>query len=693
MKQKNSWGFIFWIALFVILLSFMQASRKKGNQEDIPYSTFKQSVKEGKIINVVVSPTMIEGEYTASDGKVKKFKTIPLDDPKLVEDMENNKVQQFAGKSQNGWIGPLLMSWGPIILLIVFWLWMIKGMQGGGRQAMAFGKSKAKLAGDDKTKVTFKDVAGCGEAKEELQEIIEFLKNPAKFQKLGGKIPKGVLLFGSPGTGKTLLAKAVAGEAGVPFFSSSGSEFVEMFVGVGASRVRDLFEQGKSNAPCLLFVDEIDAVGRHRGAGIGGGHDEREQTLNQLLVEMDGFDTKEGVIIIAATNRPDVLDPALLRPGRFDRQVVVPSPDLKDREEILNVHVRNIKIAKDVDLNVIARRTPGFVGADLANLANEAALLAARKNLESVGMKNFEEAIDRIIAGPQRKSRLISDKEKSIIAYHEAGHTIVAKIIPNMDPVHKVSIVPRGPALGYTLQLPLEDKFLTSKTEIEGRLAILLGGRVAEELVFNEITTGAQNDIARATEIATRMVMEFGMSDKIGTIALGKENEEVFLGRDISRSQKHSDKTSELVDEEIKNIITRAKEKARKILQDNEDKLKYLVEMLIERENLNGEEINAVMKGEKLQPKEIITEKTEEAKEEVKASAGEQEPVVEKTETDKQAEQSVQEEQEQKDLSEEKKVMTGKFKKTVYPKSSREEVKQNELFEKIGKEDKNEENK
>ncbi len=693
MKQKNSWGFIFWIALFVILLSFMQASRKKGNQEDIPYSTFKQSVKEGKIINVVVSPTMIEGEYTASDGKVKKFKTIPLDDPKLVEDMENNKVQQFAGKSQNGWIGPLLMSWGPIILLIVFWLWMIKGMQGGGRQAMAFGKSKAKLAGDDKTKVTFKDVAGCGEAKEELQEIIEFLKNPAKFQKLGGKIPKGVLLFGSPGTGKTLLAKAVAGEAGVPFFSSSGSEFVEMFVGVGASRVRDLFEQGKSNAPCLLFVDEIDAVGRHRGAGIGGGHDEREQTLNQLLVEMDGFDTKEGVIIIAATNRPDVLDPALLRPGRFDRQVVVPSPDLKDREEILNVHVRNIKIAKDVDLNVIARRTPGFVGADLANLANEAALLAARKNLESVGMKNFEEAIDRIIAGPQRKSRLISDKEKSIIAYHEAGHTIVAKIIPNMDPVHKVSIVPRGPALGYTLQLPLEDKFLTSKTEIEGRLAILLGGRVAEELVFNEITTGAQNDIARATEIATRMVMEFGMSDKIGTIALGKENEEVFLGRDISRSQKHSDKTSELVDEEIKNIITRAKEKARKILQDNEDKLKYLVEMLIERENLNGEEINAVMKGEKLQPKEIITEKKEEAKEEVKASAGEQEPVVEKTETDKQAEQSVQEEQEQKDLSEEKKVMTGKFKKTVYPKSSREEVKQNELFEKIGKEDKNEENK
>lgn len=688
MKQKNSWGFIFWIALFVILLSFMQASRKKGNQEDIPYSSFKQNVKEGKVINVVVSPTMIEGEFTSADGKIKKFKTIPLDDPKLVEDMETNKVQQFAGKSQNGWIGPLLMSWGPIILLIVFWLWMIKGMQGGGRQAMAFGKSKAKLAGDDKTKVTFKDVAGCGEAKEELQEIIEFLKSPAKFQKLGGKIPKGVLLFGSPGTGKTLLAKAVAGEAGVPFFSSSGSEFVEMFVGVGASRVRDLFEQGRNNAPCLLFVDEIDAVGRHRGAGIGGGHDEREQTLNQLLVEMDGFDTKEGVIIIAATNRPDVLDPALLRPGRFDRQVVVPSPDLKDREEILNVHVRNIKIAKDVDLNVIARRTPGFVGADLANLANEAALLAARKNLDSVGMKNFEEAIDRIIAGPQRKSRLISDKEKSIIAYHEAGHTIVAKVIPNMDPVHKVSIVPRGPALGYTLQLPLEDKFLTSKTEIEGRLAILLGGRVAEELIFQEITTGAQNDISRATEIATRMVMEFGMSDKIGTIALGKENEEVFLGRDISRSQKHSDKTSEIVDEEIKNIITKAKEKARKILQDNEEKLKYLVEMLIERENLNGEEIETIMKGEKLQPREIVSD----SKEEVKESVNEQQQaVVEQSDDQKSAEEPAAKEPE--DLNEEKKGITGKFKKTVYPKSSRDAAKQNELFDKIEKEDKNEKNK
>ncbi len=611
MKEKNSWGFIFWIVLFVILLSFMQSSRKKGNTEDIPYSAFKQSIKAGKIIKASITPNLIEGEFTNEQGEVKKFKTIPLDDPKLVEDMENHKVQQFEGKAQNGWIGPLIMSWGPIILLILFWLWLMKGMQTGGRQAMSFGKSKAKLAGNDKTRITFKDVAGCAEAKEELQEIIEFLKNPSKFQKLGGKIPKGVLLYGSPGTGKTLLAKAVAGEAGVPFFSSSGSEFVEMFVGVGASRVRDLFDQGRKHAPCLLFVDEIDAVGRHRGAGLGGGHDEREQTLNQLLVEMDGFDTKEGVIIIAATNRPDVLDPALLRPGRFDRQVTVASPDLNDREEILKVHVRKIKTAKDVDLKVLARRTPGFVGADLANLANEAALLAARKNQDEVVMKNFEDAIDRIIAGPQKKSRLISDKEKSIIAYHEAGHTIVAKVIPNMDPVHKVTIVSSGRALGYTLQIPLEDKFLTSRTEIEGRLAILLGGRVAEELIFNEITTGAQNDIARATQVATRMVTEFGMSDKIGPLALGKENEEVFLGMDISKSPKHSDRTAELIDDEIKKIISTAKQRATKILEENKDKLENLVKALIERETLNGEQIDKILKGEQLEPVETTAKNKE----------------------------------------------------------------------------------
>jgi cell division protease FtsH len=467
---------------------------------------------------------------------------------------------------------------------------------------MSFGKTKAKLAVGASKKITFKDVAGCDEAKEELQEIIEFLKDPEKFQKLGGKIPKGVLLFGSPGTGKTLLAKAIAGEANVPFFSSSGSEFVEMFVGVGASRVRDLFDHGRKSAPCLLFIDEIDAVGRHRFAGIGGGHDEREQTLNQLLVEMDGFDSKEGVILIAATNRPDVLDPALLRPGRFDRQVIIVSPDLKDREEILGVHSKKIRLDSDINLNVIARRTPGFVGADLANLVNEAALLAARNGQKTVNMKNMEEAIDRILAGPQRKSRLMSDKEKKIIAYHEAGHTLVAKFLPSADPVHKVSIIPRGPALGYTLQLPEKDKYLTSRSELLDKLSILFGGRVAEELVFSEITTGAQNDISKATEIAMRMITEFGMSDKIGPMTLQRPAEEVFLGRDISRDVRHSGKTSELIDEEVKNIIYSSKNRASKIIKDNMSILNKIVSYLLERENLSGEDIDKIIKGEELVP-------------------------------------------------------------------------------------------
>ena len=609
LKKKDSWGILFLIILFIILFVFMQNSTKKSNIEEMPYSQFKQSIKEGKIINAVVTEDIIEGEFTDNEGKQRKYKTIPLEDPKLIEDMETHKVQKFSGRAHNGWLGPLIFSWGPIILLILFWLWIMRGMSAGGKQAMSFAKSKAKLA-DNGKKITFKEVAGCEEAKEELQEIVEFLKNPSKFQKLGGKIPKGVLLAGAPGTGKTLLAKAVAGEAGVPFFSSSGSEFVEMFVGVGASRVRDLFDQGRKNAPCLLFIDEIDAVGRHRGAGLGGGNDEREQTLNQILVEMDGFDTKEGVIIIAATNRPDVLDPALLRAGRFDRQVVVNTPDLKDREEILKVHVKNIKIDEKVDLRVLARRTPGFVGADLANVTNEAALLAARKNLEKVTMKCFEEAIDKIMAGPQKKSRVISDKEKRIIAYHEAGHTIVAKMIPNTDPVHKVTIMASGRALGYTLQVPLEDKFLSSKSEIEARLAILMGGRVAEEIVFGDITTGASNDISRATQIATKMVTAFGMSDKIGTLALEKDSEEVFLGRDIPRTQKHSNKTAELIDEEVKNIVTTAKNKAKKILEENREKLDNLVKALMERETLNGDQVNKIMNGEELEPIEpepIIT--------------------------------------------------------------------------------------
>ncbi len=598
MKEKNRWGLLIWLLVFVFLLYFIQSVRQKGLEEEIAYSTFKQHLRAGEIVKVMVSPELIHGQYRRPDSKVISFKTVPLADPKLVEEMEEYKVGQYSGSVERGWLMPLLMNWGPMVILIVFWLWMIKGMQTGGKQVMSFGRSKAKLQSTRKTKVTFKDVAGCDEAKEELQEIIEFLKDPAKFQRLGGKIPKGVLLYGAPGTGKTLLAKAVAGEAGVPFFSSSGSEFVEMFVGVGASRVRDLFEQGRRNAPCLLFIDEIDAVGRHRFAGIGGGHDEREQTLNQLLVEMDGFDTKEGVILIAATNRPDVLDPALLRPGRFDRHVSVPNPDLKDREEILQVHARGVKTSSAVDLTVIARRTPGFVGADLANLVNEAALLAARKARDSVQMPDFEEAIDRVIAGPQRKSRMISDREKKIIAYHEAGHTMVAKFTPGTDPVHKVTIIPRGPALGYTLQLPLEDKYLTSRQEILARLAVLLGGRVAEEMTFNEITTGAQNDIAKATEMAQRMVTEFGMSEAIGPLSLRRPEEEVFLGRDITRDQRYSNKTSELIDEEVKRIIDQSRAHAEKVLKDNQDKLKVLADRLVEKEILDGAEVERIIKGE-----------------------------------------------------------------------------------------------
>lgn len=673
MKKKDSWGFLFWVILFLILLMFMQNSSKKGNTEEMPYSQFKQSIKEGKIISAVITSELIEGEFIDNEGNTKKFKTIPLEDSNLIEDMENNKVQKFSGKAQNGWLGPLIFSWGPIILLILFWLWIMRGMATGGKQAISFAKSKARLASNDK-KITFKEVAGCEEAKEELQEIVEFLRNPAKFQKLGGKIPKGVLLAGAPGTGKTLLAKAVAGEAGVPFFSSSGSEFVEMFVGVGASRVRDLFEQGRKNAPCLLFIDEIDAVGRHRGAGLGGGNDEREQTLNQILVEMDGFDTKEGVIIIAATNRPDVLDPALLRAGRFDRQVFVNTPDLKDREEILKVHIKNIKTDKEVDLKVLARRTPGFVGADLANLANEAALLAARKNLEFVTMKCFEEAIDKILAGPQKKSRIISDKEKRLIAYHEAGHTIVAKMIPNTDPVHKVTIMASGRALGYTLQVPLEDKFLSFKTEIEDKLAIFMGGRVSEELVFGDITTGAQDDITRATQIATRMVTEFGMSDKIGELALGKNSEEVFLGRDISRTQKHSDKTAELIDEEVKLIITNAKNRAKKILQENRDKLDNLVEALIERETLTGEQVDKIMKGEQLDPVKPET-KPQKTAEETKV-----EPETEKTEeqndketVDKKLEEETEQEETQSKVKKVKKNKTEDIQSDLFSKLNKEE--------------------
>lgn len=630
LKTLSLWLLIIFVAIFIAQMlaqprgegPFADFKKETGrigiNLKDIPYSKFKQVVNSGNMILCIIKSDEITGKFI-TNGKEVLFKTTRIEDSKLVEELQENKVL-FKGEVEKAIWTNLLYFVGPVLLVIIFWLFMLRQMQAGGKQAMMFARSKAKLQTKGKQKITFKDVAGCEESKEELKEIIAFLKDPKKFQKLGGKIPKGVLLYGAPGTGKTLLAKAVAGEADVPFFSASGSEFVEMFVGVGASRVRDLFDQGKKNAPCLLFIDELDAVGRHRFAGIGGGHDEREQTLNQILVEMDGFDTKEGVILIAATNRPDVLDPALLRPGRFDRHVMVPNPDLKGREEILNVHTKNIKLSDAVDLKVIARGTPGFVGADIANLVNEAALLAARKEKTSVEMEDLEEAINRVIAGPERKSRMISDREKKIIAYHESGHALVAKLTPNADPVHKVSIIPRGPALGYTLQLPLEDRYLTTKDEILDKLTVLLGGRAAEELVFNEITTGAQNDLIRVTGIAHKMVCEYGMSEKLGALTFRKKEEEIFLGRDIAREKSYSEKTAEIIDEEVKAIIDGSLERARKVLKGNKDKLSKIAEHLVERELLTGEEVDNLIAGKTLGPlvnnkiEKEEPEKTEETK-------------------------------------------------------------------------------
>src|SRR5262245_4029686 len=578
--NRNIRGYIIWFLLLGGFFVLFQATRSASMDREIRYSEFKRRLHEGQVTSVVVRPDLIHGRSRGADGKEESFRTVPLNDPTLVEELERSKVTDYSGESDRNWFSAVLMNFGPALLFLFFWFLMIRQMQGGGKQAMAFGRSRAKLQSGKKSKITFADVAGCDEAKEELREIIEFLKDPAKFQRLGGKIPKGVLLYGAPGTGKTLLAKAVAGEAGVPFFSASGSEFVEMFVGVGASRVRDLFDQGRKNAPCLLFVDEIDAVGRHRFAGIGGGHDEREQTLNQLLVEMDGFDTKEGVILIAATNRPDVLDPALLRPGRFDRHVTVPSPDLRGREEILRVHAKQVKLGPEVDFKVIARRTPGFVGADLANLINEAALLAARRNKPYVELPELEEAIERVIAGPERKTRMITEREKKIVAYHESGHALVAKLTPGTDPVHKISIIPRGPALGYTLQLPTEDRYLTSRTELRNRLYVLLGGRVAEELIFKEITTGACDDLSKSTDLANRMVTEFGMSDKLGPLTFRKKEEEVFLGRDITRDRQFSNETAQVIDAEVKQFVQDAMAYVRKLLSDNRAKLDRLAEKL-----------------------------------------------------------------------------------------------------------------
>jgi len=597
MKEKNNNlnGIVGWILIFLIVAFLIRGLQQIQKEKEISYSEFKQYLKDNRIKEIKIRTDLIHGLYFDKNKKLQFFKTIPVTDPDLTKLLEEKNVN-YTGEPENSWFSSLFLNFGPVLLFLFLWFLMVRQMQ-GGKQIIGFGRTKARLLyGKKDNKVTFADFAGCDEVKEELKEIIEFLKDPKKFQELGGKIPKGVLLYGSPGTGKTLLAKAVAGEADVPFFSASGSEFVEMFVGVGASRVRDLFNQGRKNAPCLLFIDEMDAVGRHRFAGLGGGHDEREQTLNQLLVEMDGFDTKEGVILIAATNRPDVLDPALLRSGRFDRHIAIPIPDLKSREEILKVHAKKIKMSEDVNLNIIARRTPGFVGADLANLINEAALLAVRHNKKVVEMEELEEAIDRVLAGPERKSRVISEKEKNIIAYHEAGHTLVAKLLPDTDPVHKVSIIPRGPALGYTLQLPIEDRYLITKTEILNKISVLLGGRCAEIFVFNEITTGAQNDLSKATDIAYKMICEYGMSEKVGPLTLRKKEEELFLGKDIFMKEKiYSEKTAQIIDEEVKNIIEESVKKATNILKNNKEKLDILAKKLVEREVLDGEEVNNIL--------------------------------------------------------------------------------------------------
>ncbi|NLI09934.1 MAG: ATP-dependent metallopeptidase FtsH/Yme1/Tma family protein [Elusimicrobia bacterium] len=592
MINKGMRQLLLWMLGFMLLAGIYNSIKVSQSEKDIPYSEFKSKLKSKEIKKVVVSPDLIKGEMIA-EGKKVNFKTIPMSDSNLVKDMEESGVENFAATADKSWITSILLNIGWILIFILIW-WFIffRQAQMGGKQAMNFGKSRARQQDLKKNKITFKDVAGCDESKEELKDIVDYLKNPKKYKTLGGTLPKGVLLYGPPGTGKTLLAKAVAGEAGVEFFTSSGSEFVEMFVGVGASRVRDLFERAKRNAPAIVFIDELDAVGRHRFAGIGGGHDEREQTLNQLLVELDGFDSKEGIILIAATNRPDVLDPALLRPGRFDRRINVPIPDIKGRQEILKVHSRKVIMDENVDLSIVAQRTPGFVGADLANIVNEAAIIAAKKDKQKVEFSDLEEAIEKMIAGPQRRTRVISENERKIVAYHESGHAIVAKMIKGCDPVHKVTIIPRGPALGYTMQLPKEDRYLTSKTEILSRLSVLLAGRAAEEVTFGELTTGAHDDLSKATAYAQKMVTEFGMSEKIGPLSLKKDESEVFLGRDIVRQPGYSDETSRNIDEEVKRIVNDAYFKAKNILIENKTVLDKLASVLMEKETVDGAEID-----------------------------------------------------------------------------------------------------
>ena len=605
-----------WLAIFA--LAVLLFNKQGPKQAELDYSDFKTKVAAAEVSDLTVAPGVISGMYKNQDGQFAPFKTVRMEDPDLVNQLSAAKIKYKAEKD-NSWLGNILFNVLWIVLLIgLWWFIFLRPQRSDGKSALNFARSKAKMQDPSQQTVTFKDVAGCDEAKEELEDVIKFLKNPKKFQRLGGKLPKGVLLSGAPGTGKTLLAKAVAGEAGVAFFSASASEFVEMFVGVGAARVRDLFDQAKKNSPAIIFIDELDAVGRRRFAGIGGGHDEREQTLNQLLIELDGFESKQGIILMASTNRPDVLDPALIRPGRFDRHISVPAPDLKGREEILKVHAKKVKLGADVDLKVVAKGTPGFVGADLANVINEAAILAARADEEAVTAADMDEAIERVIAGPQKKSRIISKHEQRVIAAHECGHTIVARLTNHSDPVHKVTIIPRGQALGYTLQLPLEDKFLTSKSELLDKLCILLAGRAAEEIVFGEITSGASDDLNKTMAYARKMVVELGMSEKLGPIALPNGDDgEVFLGRDLSRHKTYSEELARTIDEEILALIKSSYARAKEIISSHRAAFDKLVETLLAKEVVDAKEIDEILG---LKPV---------AKEDASPKPAEQEPVKE----------------------------------------------------------------
>lgn len=590
---------ILWLVIFVTVVALWQFVKSLSPQityDKIGYSDFLARLEQGEIKEVVFKGDEIEAYEAMKEESKKGFKTVGPANEDLISALKTKGIVFSFKEQKEGSLMQILFNWAPLILLVVIMVLFMRQLQAGGTKAMSFGRSRARMVSENQNKTTFKDVAGIDEAKEEVQEIVEFLKNPKKFTRLGGRIPKGVLLVGPPGTGKTLLAKAIAGEAGVPFFIISGSDFVEMFVGVGASRVRDLFIQAKRHVPCIVFVDELDAVGRHRGAGLGGGHDEREQTLNQLLVEMDGFEPNEGIIVISATNRPDVLDPALLRPGRFDRQVVVPRPDVRGREEILKVHTSDTPLENDINLTTVARSTPGFTGADLENLVNEAALRAARIGRTKISMQDFEFAKDKVLMGVERKSLIISDAEKKLTAYHEGGHALVAKLTPGTDPIHKVTIIPRGLALGVTQQIPVEDKYTLSKTYLNNSITVLLGGRAAEEIIFGDQTSGAGNDLERATEIARKMVCEWGMSDKVGPVTFGKREEQIFLGKDLARHKDYSEATALEIDKEIKRIVTENYKRAKTILEENIDLLHKLAEVLLEREVVDGKELDELVK-------------------------------------------------------------------------------------------------